>query len=86
MSKFSEYWNDLKLNHPDKYHDRLKKNRERIQAYRKRIYADKTTHEDYKKANRKTYRNRYDRMKTAAKAEIMKEMSVEKKQKDDNVE
>ncbi len=90
MSKFSEYWNDLKLNHPDKYQDRLKKNRERIQAYRKRIYADKKAHEEYKKANRKTYRDRYDRMKAAAKAaakaEIMKEMSVEKKQKDDNVE
>ena len=74
------------MNHPEKYEERLKKNRERIQAYRKRIYADKTAHEEYKKANRKTYRERYDRMKAAAKAEIMKEMSVEKKQKDAHVE
>ena len=91
MSKFAEYWADLKLNHPEEYQEKLKKNRERIQAYRKRIYSDKTSHENHKKANRKKYKERFDRMKAAAKvealAEIMKEMNIgEKKQKDDKVE
>ena len=76
MSKFSEYWTDLKLNHPEVYQERLKKNRERIRAYRKRIYSDKTAHENYKKANRKTYKERFDRMKAAAKDEVMKELKT----------
>ena len=86
-SKFSEYWRDLKLNHPDKYAERLKKNRERIRAYRERIYADKKLHEEYKADNRATYKRRFDRMKEEAKAaalaEIAKSNVVQKKQNDD---
>ena len=87
MTKFSEYWLDLKTNHPDKYADRLKKNRERIRAYRARIYADKKLHEEYKAENRAVYRRRYDRLKEQAKASALAEISkstvVKKKQKDD---
>ena len=86
-SSFSEYWKDLKLNHPDKYMERLKKNRERIKAYRERIYADKKLHDDYKAENRATYKRRFDRMKEEAKAvalaEITKSNVVQKKQNDD---
>ena len=68
MSKFREYWQDLKMNHPDKYAERLRKNRERIKAYRKRIYADKELHESYKAENRAAYKRRYDRVKEKATA------------------
>ena len=87
MTKFSEYWLDLKTNHPDKYADRLKKNRERIRAYRARIYADKKLHEEYKAENRTMYRQRYDRLKEEAKAAALaalKSTEVKKREKDVN--
>ena len=68
MSKFRDYWLDLKMNHPDKYAERLQKNRDRMKAYRKRIYADKTLHDQYKAENRAAYKRRYDRVKEKATA------------------
>ena len=65
-SNFSEYWSDLKKNHPDKYAAKLKQNRERIRSYRKRIYADSDLHNAYKADNRKVYKSRFDRMKEEA--------------------
>ena len=63
MTKFRDYWRDLKLNHPEKYAERLKKNRERIRAYREQIYADKALHESYKESNREASKRRYQQRK-----------------------
>ena len=79
MSKFAEYWADLKKNHPDKYEAKLRQNRERIRAYRKRIYADKKMHEAYKADNRKTYKSRFERMRDEAKKAALAEIAASNK-------
>ena len=67
-SAFQRYWNNLKSTDPEAYKERLKINRERVQRFRKAIYADPKKHEAYKKRMRERYKARVAK-KTVLKTE-----------------
>ena len=54
-SRFQTYWKDLKENQPEKYYERLRINRERIQAVRKERYENKEEHKRYLAKQRDKY-------------------------------
>ena len=57
-SPFQKYWNDLKVNNPEKYERRLQLNRDKQRMRRHAIYKDKTLHEKFKAENRRKYAER----------------------------
>lgn len=59
---FVEYWADLKLNHPEKYEQRLETNRLRQRTRRQAIYKCSERHELYKAENRRKYKERNVRL------------------------
>ena len=58
MTRFVEYWTNLKRYMPEEYERQLKANRERVKKSRRAIYQDPVKHEIYKKKQRDVYRKR----------------------------
>ena len=57
-SPFQKYWNKLKSENPTLYEEKLKKNRDRIQEMRKKIYDDPEKHKLHKEKMRLAYARR----------------------------
>ena len=66
MTGFVEYWENLKVNHPEKYKKRLEANRLRQRKRRHAIYKDPKLHELYKAENRRKYKERRVRFASPA--------------------
>ena len=57
LSRFQKYWINLKATKPDVYETKLKQNRERAKAYRKRIRDDPEKNAIHNAKRREYYRN-----------------------------
>ena len=58
LSRFQKYWIDLKVQQPDIYQEKLKRNRERAKAYRQLIRDDPERRAKHNAKRREKYRHK----------------------------